>query len=94
MLIPNKIIQFESCIYHDRLKTSNIIWDCLPRKNCKGMQKNSCADYMHKTGGGLDRSANSMDIFIKYVSYGAYERPQYGYQVHTGTESDVRNSST
>ena len=34
-----------------------------------------------KTGGGLDRSANSMDIFIKYVSYGAYERPQYGYQV-------------
>ena len=46
--IPDNMIQFESCIYHDGLKTSNIIWDCLPRKNCKDMQKNFCADYMDK----------------------------------------------
>jgi hypothetical protein len=33
-----------------------------------------------QTGGGLDHSASSMDIYIKNISYGAYERPQYGYQ--------------
>jgi hypothetical protein len=33
-----------------------------------------------QTGGSLDRSANSLDIYIKNISYGAYERPQYGYQ--------------
>jgi hypothetical protein len=33
-----------------------------------------------QTGGNLDRSANSMDIYIKNISYGAYERPQYGYE--------------
>ena len=29
-----------------------------------------------QTGGSLDRSANSLEIYIKYINYGAYERPQ------------------
>lgn len=33
-----------------------------------------------QTGGNLDRSANSLEIYIKNVSYGVYERPEYGYR--------------
>jgi hypothetical protein len=33
-----------------------------------------------QTGGNADRSANSLDIYIRNISFGAYERPQYGYQ--------------
>ncbi len=33
-----------------------------------------------QTYGSLERSANSLDIFNKNISYGAYERPQFGYQ--------------
>lgn len=32
-----------------------------------------------QTSGNLDRSANSYDIYVKNISVGAYERPQYGY---------------
>lgn len=33
-----------------------------------------------QTGGSLDHSANSMEIFFKTISTGAYERPSYGYE--------------
>ena len=42
-------------------------------------EKFLCGLY-RQIGGSLDHSANCMDIYIKNISYGTYERPQYGYQ--------------
>jgi hypothetical protein len=44
-----------------------------------------------QTGGNLDRSANSMDIYVKSISTGAYERPLYGYQATQAILSELRD---
>jgi hypothetical protein len=43
------------------------------------VEKFLCGLYGH-TGGNIDQSVNSIDIFFKTISTGAYERPSYGYQ--------------
>jgi hypothetical protein len=43
------------------------------------LEKFLCGIY-GQTGGNVDQSANSIDVFFRTISTGAYERPSYGYQ--------------
>jgi hypothetical protein len=38
-----------------------------------------CGLYV-QTGGNIDHSVNSIDVFFRTISTGAYERPLYGYE--------------
>jgi hypothetical protein len=74
------MIQFESCKYLDRLKMNNTNMGLFTKEELQKYAEKFLCGLYGQTGGSIDHSANSTDIFIKNISYGAYERPQYGYQ--------------
>ncbi len=44
----NKGFKLERCIYQSGREGTKLRWDCSPRKNCEGMPKNFCADYIDR----------------------------------------------